>query len=277
MLWKSLKKFILIKEIVDSFYTPLVVLFSTSYRTWDNELVLVPQINLINRIAEIYKCKLNLSVDSEPIIGIHYWDEELSGEHFSHLNGIKRVSPLNPPVDIMKFNFLHERSKQMKISGHNFIYGIQSTKKALSMADNLHHKLYGCPIPDNQLIFRLRPDIIIKYDSTDILENCDLNSLFYLSNTNTNDRPYISENSPEIGDAMSFTTKKTLNKLFSISYKNYPSIFEYFRKEAGRIVSFNEQYLFNLLDYAGINVIQDKNILMKLLRTNGYTYCSGYF
>ena len=253
-------------------YTPLVVLFSTSYRTWNNDLLIKSQIDLINKISKIYKNKLNLPDYSNPIIGIHYWEEEFG--YLPHLDGIERVSPMYPPDYIMKFHFMYERSKQLETSECNLIYNIQSTERALKMADILHNKLYNCSIPENQLILRIRPDLMIKYEDTTILENCDLNSHFYLSNTNTNDRPTVPYNSPEIGDVMAFKNKKSLNKLFSIPHSKYEFIYEESRKNKERIVSFSEQYLYNLLDYIGISVIQDTNILLKLLRKDHYRILS---
>lgn len=246
---------------MSSYKTPLVVLYSTSYRMWDNEAVIDPQVKLINTICSLYRN--NLKLKSKPIVGIHYWKQESTPKI--------PAAPATPPARIMQFDFLHEMTEQREIEGHNYVYGIQSTERALALAEKLHNKLYGSPMPDNQPILRMRPDLAIKYEDTAMLERQDLNSPFYLSSISTNHR---AANPHEIGDVMCFTTKKSLQQLFAIPHETYDLI----HSQADHKPLFNEQYLFNLIKHAGIRPIYDPNILTKLLRfNNSFTHLSGNF
>tara|TARA_R110002096_G_scaffold11890_1_gene43339 strand:- start:7 stop:750 length:744 start_codon:yes stop_codon:yes gene_type:complete len=247
---------------MNDYQTPLVVLYSTCYRAWDNQTVINSQLKIINSICSVYKDKLNLS-ESKPILGIHYWKREP--------NPVYKPAPKMPPLKIMEFDFLHDITEQEKIDGHNYLYLIQSTKRALMLADKLHHKLYGSPMPDNQLVLRMRPDLAINYENIEILKEQNLNSLFYLSSISTNQR---AANPYEIGDVMCLTTKKSLQKLFSIPYESYDVI----HNQQEHKPLFNEQYLLSLIKHSRIKPVYDPNIFTKLLRfDNSFTHLSGNF
>ena len=61
---------------MSSYKTPLVVLYSTSYRMWDNEAVIDPQVKLINTICSLYRN--NLKLKSKPIV-LNYRSAEMDG------------------------------------------------------------------------------------------------------------------------------------------------------------------------------------------------------
>jgi hypothetical protein len=259
---------------MNNYSTPLVVLYSTSYRTWETEEVLNSQIELIDRLSQLFCERFGMDPSVKPILGIHYWNAERGHKQLNqdfHFFDSPLTSPTNPPGKISKYSYTHTKSDQLELdqerSTHLFYTSI-STKFALESANSLHKNMFGTNIPDNQPILRLRPDCILNYTKIDFLKNIDINSHFFISNRSNNHRPHISENAPEVSDIMWVTNNKSMDLLLSTPIERYFDIYDYY-KSNGRIVEFEEQYLYNLLDYCKIDIYNDPNIEISLLRTSG--------
>jgi len=236
--------------------TPLVVLYSTQYRTWD-----ITCDNHIEYLKHITGGDL-----SNTLVGIHYWtDDRDVPPAIQQLKYKSSMSDNNVseemPADYEKYG------KATKYSIIWFRRFIHSTKIALQNAEQLYQDTYGVEMPLNQMIIRLRPDVHI-YN----IENIQLPLLdednYYISTWNTDHRDYNSEY-PEITDVVTYTTKKSLIAILNTDIDNfmedlYQQLILY---ESCDI--FVEQLIVILLQKLNIPMIYDFNLKLSLLRSNG--------
>lgn len=240
--------------------TSLVALYSTCYRDWEKA---------VNTQLELIEHLTNKSEKDKPIIGIHYWNEWW-GLHET----IKNISPESPPTCLfhypLKWTITPETDESVVRGTIEYI--IYSTRKALQNAEILHNELYGCDIPDDQPILRMRPDVYIN-------NICDFPSIpttmddYYISMRHRYHRPHIPMNAPEAGDLMCLTTKRSLKKLLSLDFTSYDKIFDIYTKQ-GQYVNIPEQKLHALLQFCNINVVNSEQISLSVARSDCIQPCS---
>jgi hypothetical protein len=124
----------------------LVILYSTQYRTWDKTTPI--HLKWFEKIC------------NDCVLGIHYWSDD--------------GSPETPPPDIMKLKHKFSRNPNNIIiksenDQANLKYIIPylkryfySTKIALENAEEIYKQTYGSEMPDDQVILRMRPDVILS-------------------------------------------------------------------------------------------------------------------
>lgn len=217
----------------------LVVLYSTQYRTWEDTCQ--NHIELMRHLA---------GSEDNCIIGIHYWNND---------------TPDLPPEPIQKLHYKHSHTDQNIPQSNYFILNsmIQSTKIAFENAKQLYKEFYNEEMPDNQLILRLRPDVFIENISK-IPKSINSDN-FYLSMWNINHRAYNAK-SLETGDVMCLTTKKAFESLLNSNLNNIDEIINNYIKTKGWDIKFVENQLYALLEYLGINIINDSNLHIAIMR-----------
>lgn len=235
----------------------LVVLFSTSWRRWEDTWP--SQVALIEKLSQ----------GRDVIMGIHYWSEMI---HTFHINSYGRA-PEDIPEPLRKWPYKHsittqERPFIERIARNiryrhawGLAYIIESTRLALANAEALWKETYGTEMPDDQPILRMRPDTVI----TDVNGFPDFpkGDDFYVSNWDHGNRPIWNPQVPEVGDIICMTTKKALKKLVSVPVEDIEGMC------AHRQVTFTEQYLWALFEKIGTDVKNDENIHITIVRPSG--------
>lgn len=228
---------------------PIVVLFSTHYRTWDSTAS-----HHVKFIKKLVKYDI-----SNVVVGINVWAEP----------GIPDV----PPKSIQELPYLMTKTYQMPhedkyayFTSHLFI--MDSTREALKNAEKLYLHRYGVEMPWNTTIIRLRPDTFI-FDIDRVVQSVDVSNdigLRYISIWNTIHRPQ-NDKAPEIADALYFTSRQALTLIIGVRKE---MLHEYFqeKRDEGLQVSFHEQYLYHAIKRAGVTVIFNHNLRLGLQRTD---------
>lgn len=231
----------------------LVVLWSTGWREWESTVD--NHIELINRLG------------GDPVLGIHYWSKmpirggtETTGD-----------APSYPPEQLNRWNYVHSTTEQspellskiktnLKEGGYGLGYIIESTKIALENAEIAYFRKFGRPMPDDTLILRLRPDIIIDVDKfpTEIPEGDN----FYISNWNRVYRREWNPDMPEVGDIMCLTTKKVMRKIVNTRIEDIERICNPDQK-----LGFGEAYMYALLKVRNVDIINHPDIHTKMQRS----------
>lgn len=244
-------------------HTPLVVIFSTLYRDWDNPIAYASQVELINHLTAVLN--RHFGINGTPIIGIHYWTEKYGRDY-------PELAPELPTLAIQQFPYKHTITSQHDkdtLPG-NPEYTIQSTRKAFENAEALHQELFGCPMPAHQPILRLRPDLVIRNISNFPSFEFDHRSgLYYKSMWNTFHRPIWKDSCPEAGDAIALTTKAALRWICSIPLTSYADIYKKYN-DKGLTINFAERYLYAIIDSTMVDVLHDPNIKVGVLRSNNH-------
>jgi hypothetical protein len=243
-------------------HTPLVVLYSTLYRDWDNPIAYESQVKLIKRLYNANS--RHFCVGEKPIVAAHCWSEKLGRDS-------PDICPA-PPAVFRSFNFAftHSSQKDPTIYPGNPEYTLQSTQKALQLAEQMHLKLYQCPMPDLQPILRLRPDLVVNnVDWFPLFDHRALSGMYYKSMWNRMHRPTLKKHAPEAGDAVALTTKRALTAICDVPPKTYNNIYAAY-KLRGYQQNFAEQYVFAIIDSVGVSVIHDDKISVGLLRANNH-------
>jgi hypothetical protein len=265
-------------------YTPLVVLYSTSYRTWNTEMVYNSQKNIIDKLSDFYSSKFECT-QNIPIIGIHYWSREVGHkqlmEDFVDYESVldhpicsKRAIPAgNPPEIILNYPNKLIKTEQFPLKekeDSHFDYFIISTRLAFKLANELHLEMFGVDMPEDQPILKLRPDLIVEYNNLENLNSLDFEESYLVSNYCSAHRPHISENEPEVVDAIFLTRNSDLRRLLEIEISEYQSIYEYYRNNYQRTISFTDHYMYTLLEHSNIKIVVDNNLKFTILRSDGY-------
>jgi hypothetical protein len=215
----------------------LVVLYSTSWRNWED--------SISSQLCYI-------PIDS--IIGIHYW------KHITtpHDRGVGKVeAPTDVPELLKRFRYKHSITQQEYIPHIDspilpLYYKILSTRIALKNALELYPDM-----PSDQPILCMRPDLIIESFPTTVGPN------EYISIWNTNHRQTC--NPPEMGDAACLTTKGVLDKLLNVNIDDiYSSC-----KLMNNSIWYSEHFLYCLLQKLDIKMVFDHSIKLSLARGNG--------
>lgn len=227
--------------------SPIVVLFSTHYRTWD--VAADCHIEVLRKLTndDLSRC----------VIGIHVWDGD----------GV----PQHPPERIRQLSYIMTRTKQTK---HDDDLGIllyinESTKLALNNAEELYVMRYKSDMPDDQVIVRLRPDSYVD-DIDNTIHTYALHETHgsYTSIWNLNHRG-SNEKAPEIADTMYYTTKGVLRRLFDVPIEELKSYFNQKRQE-GYEICFHEQFLYHALQYVNTCIVFDFKLKLGLMRQHGH-------
>ena len=234
--------FVTIVLILIKFYNQnnvLVVLYSTKNKHWNE--------TINSHIALFDKYK------GQCIIGIHYWDEP--------------GTPDEPPDEIKKYKYIMTKSKQTPLNLQNrereiFEYIRQSTKLAFENAEELYKKTFGFDMPENQKILRLRPDVLVEYFPISYENSTDD---FYLSRYDINARRYPNPKSPEVGDIIALTTKKTLKNILTYDVDKMDKTIKYYTDNGYELTP---KVTENLSAYAVRSNINDYSIKIKLVRDN---------
>ena len=232
--------------------TPLVVLYSTQYRTWDKICD-----NHIKYLKHITGGDM-----TNVLFGIHYWRDERDVppaiQQFKYKSSMSDNVSDEMPTDHEKYG-IYIKANIMWFRRFGY-----STKIALQNAEQLYLETYGVEMPLNQMIIRLRPDVHI--DDIDILQLPLLDKDdYYISNWNTDHRDYNQDN-PEIADAVFYTTKKSLLAIVNTNVENFmESLYqqEILNKDSG----FFMEHLFPiLLQQLNIPMIFDFNLNLSIFR-----------
>lgn len=232
-----------------------VVLYSTLERTWAQAYP--TQLALIERLSGVF--------GNKPYLAVHIWRERY---------GRGRSETASPPpqklLDASKASVVivtSQNGEPYYPQFRNIEYFIKSTKIAFEGANNLYSTLNGGKtLPPDTLILRLRPDVVI--DRVGAFPTfCP--SATYISMHNTIHRKW-DESNPEAGDLVALLHSSTLAQLLK-TCDGYDSLEKIYAKyiAKGRRVSFNEQYLYALLEEAGISVVNDPAIRVGMLCQNG--------
>ncbi len=228
----------------------LVVLFSTQYRTWNKT-----QENHINLIRHICDSEENC------IVGIHYWDTNIG-------NGYSDSEPSETNLPIMIQKLKHKSSHTPNLSKYIFCSQIESiihsTKIALENAKSLYRELYSKEMPDEQLILRIRPDVLIT-DINNFPKNIP-NDNSFVNLWNTLHRCY-NPVAPEAGDTVVLTTKQVIEKICNIDINNIDDIITRY-KSKGFVANFSEQYLYGLLYELNISCVHNHSLKIAIQRQN---------
>jgi hypothetical protein len=223
---------------------PLIILYSTQCRYWDKTIDY--QLQLINNLTDT------------PIFCIHNWEQ------------------INLPEQLQKFPHKYTFTTQTKeLNNHidyiteqcnikPLLYNILSTKIALENAELLYRELYGRPIPDDYLILRLRPDVIID---TDLFPSNIKDNNEWISTWHSTYRPNI-DKSPEMGDLFCLTTYKIMKAFTKIDISTIENICSTYRTKEW-LINFSEQYLYCLLKIIDAKPILINNIHVYIQRDVG--------
>lgn len=228
---------------------PLIVLYSTACRYWDKTID--NQMELINKLTDT------------PIFGIHNWDEIHLPEQlqkFPHkYTFTTQTKEFNDHIDyiIEQCNIVLV-NEQCNIKP--LFYNILSTKIALKNAEVLYRELYGTSIPDDYLILRLRPDVIIDTD----LFPLNITDNQWISTWHSTYRSNI-EKSPEMGDLFCLTTYKIMKAFTEIDISTIENICSKYRTKEW-LINFSEQYLYCLLKIIDAKPILINNIHVYIQR-----------
>jgi hypothetical protein len=250
---------------------PLVILYSTACRLWDKTID--NQMELINKLTDT------------PIFGIHYWKEIIFKRITDYPNGgisigqeQTGIAPDFPPEQIQAHIYKHSITSQSNEFRQGiikyaqctdygalvFLYIIISTKEALENAEKAYKEKFGIEIPDDQIILRLRPDIIVKgiesyVEYIEYMQQHINKDLLWC----TTERP---NTSLQTDDCLCITTKKIMKKLTDIDLRMIEPICNKYR-QTGRRVHSPEEYLYTLLEEIGavkINFTKDMKVYFKL-------------
>jgi hypothetical protein len=223
------------------FYYMLVVLFTTSWRHWED--CTDSQIQLMRNISD------------EHILGIHYWKHKTAP-----LGGPGTEAPTDIPLPLRTFRYKHSITQQVPITHVSNIiapiyYKIISTRIALNNALELFPDM-----PDNQPILCMRPDLLIS--NTQHFPNT-VGSNEYIGIWNTAHRQVCPI--PEMGDAVCLTTRGVLEKMLATDL-------ELINKEFSGTGYFSEHYLYSILRQSEIKITYDHRIKIALMRDSGNIY-----
>ena len=231
----------------------LVVLYSTCYRNW--EAALPSQLELLSRIAP---------KQSTVIVGAHYWTEKWGND-----NHLKGTAPDAPPAALLAAypNVIANHTPQPR-GQCRVTYFMDSLRFAMENAEMMYRALYGRKMPDDQPILRMRPDVVITQVSEFPHVPRGRTGPYYISIWNSLHRPHFNPYHPEAGDIIAITTKGAIARLLSIDIPSANSVvYEPYRAK-GRHIGFMEQYLYSLLEYAGVEIVPDHGIHMGIARQN---------
>ncbi len=242
---------LLLYLLITSYYTryehditnqPLVILFSTKYREWNN--VCDNHLKMIEYIADGREC----------VIGIHCWKEE--------------NTPSEPPESLRKYRYKMTTTTQIPVKydfmGEHIAYEYirQSTKLALENAESLYYEIYKRNMPMNQPIIRLRPDAYIgEIERLPIITNLEN---YYISTWNYGHRKY-SKDSPETGDIFCMTDKQALLAITNTDPTSYENIINK-RREKYK-VAVPEHFLFQILDHHNVSIINIQSLKIGICRS----------
>ena len=232
----------------------LVVLWSTGWREWDSTVD--NHIELINRLG------------GDPVLGIHYWSKiPIKQDVDARTSG---DAPRDPPAQLKIWDYNHSVTDQspellnkiksnVKEGGRGLSYIIESTRIALENAEAEYLRKFGRPMPDDAIILRLRPDVLVDVDKfpTKIPKGDN----FYISNWNRRYRPNWNPDMPEVGDIMCLTTKKVMRKIVDTPIEDIERICNPDNK-----LSFGEAYMYALLKAHDVEIINDPDIHTKMQR-----------
>jgi hypothetical protein len=232
---------------------PFVVLYSTGWREW--ETTIENQMKLIERFGE-------------PIFGIHYWSK-MPIWRSVETNG---TAPDEPPMPVRNWEYKHTITDQTpefldKIKKHsktNYThslgYMIESTKIALENAEEVYTRKFGHEMPDDTVILRLRPDVLVNVDK--FPNEIPKGDNFYISNWHRTARPEWNAELPEAGDIICLTTKKVLKSIVNTPIEDIERICNPDNK-----LVFTEHYLYSLLKYNNVEVINHPDMHISLQRS----------
>jgi hypothetical protein len=177
----------------------IVILYSTQYRTWDKTTPI--HLKWFEKIC------------NDCVLGIHYWSDD--------------GSPETPPPDIMKLKHKFSRTPNIIPKSDNsnqaslvhiipylkrYFY---STKIALENAEEIYKQTYGSEMPDDQVIIRMRPDILLP--DNDNIELPPIEKNYFMSLVSYVEKQYRSQTF----DCIHYCTKDSLLKLINTDIDKY--------------------------------------------------------
>ena len=231
----------------------LVIVYSTCYRNW--EAALPSQLELFEHLGG--------DCTGGAIVGAHYWTQK-----WGYDNPIQETAPHAPPADLLASFPVRSTHTLQPVGLDRVTYFMDSLRIALSNAKELYREIYGEEMPADQPILRLRPDVFVDRVRDFPAPPPEGVAPYYISIWNTAHRPHFQPAHPEAGDLLALTTAGALERLLSIHLPTADAVVYAPYRAQGRHIGFMEQYLYSLLDYAGVQVIADRKIHLGIARKN---------
>ena len=246
---------------------PLIVLFSTQYRTWEY--------SIHNHVHVIKWLANHLPGDQIIIIGIHCWSDTEERPPQVLLDAFPKC--VRYSISIQREAHLLTEPKYM-----SFFSYVLSTELALDNARSLYKEMYSRELPRDAIVVRLRPDVYIA--SPEGLSRAFATDLytspapdFYFSMYNSNHRPWPPlKTCRETSDAFSIAPHLTMSnflgksrELLTLTGSSCPfsSFYSEYMARTGVRCDFLEAWFYAILTHLGTRIVYAPTLKIALVRS----------